>query len=185
MDGVLADLPQSQLRLGDLTTRGATPFSLVPTAKERAAIAQALGIDSIKKLNFSGQLEPVGKSDWALEGMLGATVVQACVVTLAPVTTRIDEAVNRRYLTDLPEVSAGEVEMPEDDTIDPLPATLDLATVMIEALSLALPQYPKADGATLGDAVFAEDGVTPMSDDDAKPFAELASFRERFEKKEE
>ncbi|MEJ6402225.1 YceD family protein [Yoonia sp. 2307UL14-13] len=173
------------MRLSDLTTRGATPFSLVPTADERKAIADALGIAGVKKLSFSGQLEPVGKSDWALDAVLGATVVQACVISLIPVTTRIDEGVNRRYMTDLPQVTTGEIEMPQDDTIDPLPAALDLAAVMIEALSLALPQYPKAEGATLGDAVFTEDGITPMSDDDAKPFAELASFRERFEKKEE
>ncbi len=185
MDADLAKLPHSQLRLGDLTTRGATPFSVTISAEERQAIADALGIITIKKLSFSGQLEPIGKSDWALDATLGATVVQGCVITLVPVTTRIDEAVSRRYVTDLPDIMSGEIEMPEDDTIDPLPATLDLAAVMIEALSLALPQYPKAEGATLGEAVFAEDGVAPMSDDEAKPFAELASFRERFEKKEE
>ena len=36
--------------------------------------------------------------------------------------------------------------MPEDDTIEKLGREIDLAAVMIEALSLALPLYPRADG---------------------------------------
>ncbi len=185
MEAPVANLPQSQLRLSDLTTRQATSFDLVPTADERRAVADALEINGIKKLKFSGQLEPVGKSDWTLTADLGATVVQDCVVTLAPVTTRIDEAVLRNYMANLPEVEATEIEMPEDDTIEPLPATLDLAQVMIEALALALPLYPRAPDADLGEAVFTEPGTAPLTDDDAKPFAGLGALRDRLENKDE
>ncbi|MEO0904769.1 MAG: DUF177 domain-containing protein, partial [Pseudomonadota bacterium] len=75
------------------------------------------------------------------------------------------------------------VEMPDDDTVEALPETLDLAAVMTEALSLALPPYPRSEGADLSNAVFAEPGVTPMTDDDAKPFAGLGALRESLEKK--
>ena len=115
---------------------------------------------------------------------LGATVVQDCVVTLDPVTTRIDEPISRSYVADIPEIEASEVEMPEDDTVEALPETLDLAQVMIEALSLALPPYPRIEGADLSVAVFSEPGVTPMSDDDAKPFAGLGALRESLENKD-
>ena len=181
----MADLPRSQLRLADLATRRATAFTLEPSADERRAVAEALGIPGVKKLRFAGQLEPVGRHDWRLQADLGATVVQDCVVTLDPVSTRTDEIVTRSYLADLPEPEAGETEMPEDDTADPLPAVIDLVEVMIEALALALPLYPRAPGADLGDAVFAEPGVAPMTDEDAKPFAGLGSLREALNKKEE
>lgn len=169
--------------MSDLATGRPTPFELIPPPQARKAIAQALGIVGIKKLRFAGKLTPQGKRDWVLQADLGATVVQECVVTLDPVTSRIDEALRRVYLAEIPEIDAAEVEMPEDDTVEALPETLDLAAVMIEALSLALPAYPRSAAADLGDAAFAPPGVTPMSDEDAKPFAGLGALRESLEKK--
>lgn len=185
MEAPLATLPRSQLRLADLTTRRATAFELVPTTEERRAVADTLGITGIKKLRFAGQLAPTGRTDWALTADLGATVVQDCVVTLAPVTTRIDEAITRAYVADIPEPEGAEVEMPEDDTVEPLPAAIDLAQVMIEALALALPLYPRAPDAELGQALAAPDGATPLTDDDTKPFAGLGALRDRLEKKDD
>jgi uncharacterized metal-binding protein YceD (DUF177 family) len=171
------------MRLAELATNRPTPFELVPTAAERQAIAQELGIVAIKKLRFAGTLAPQDRTDWALQAKLGATVVQHCVVTLDPVTTRIDEDVSLSYVAEMPEIDAAEVEMPVADTVEALPESLDLVQVMIEALSLALPAYPRAEGADLGDATYAPPGVAPMKDDDAKPFAGLAGLRESLEKK--
>ncbi|WP_373635466.1 DUF177 domain-containing protein [Yoonia sp. SS1-5] len=179
----MAALPQSHLRLSDLTTRRATDFALIPTAEERRAVADTLGIVGVRKLRLSGKIEPLGSRDWTLTAMLGATVVQDCVVTLEPVTTRLDEPVHRSYLAELPDIDAAEVEMPEDDTAEALPETLDLGQVMIEALSLALPLYPRKDGADLGEAVFTAPGSTPMTDEDAKPFAGLEALRDQLQKK--
>lgn len=143
-------------------------FLLTPDAEARAALARLLDIDGVKKLRFEGRLSPEGKRDWKLQAKLGATVVQPCSVTLVPVSTRIDVDVTRRYLADLPEPLAGEVEMPEDDTIEPLPSTLDLGAVMAEALALALPDFPRAEGVELGPAVFTKPGTQPMTDEAGK-----------------
>lgn len=180
----MATLPQSQMRLADLATRKPTAFELVPTAAERQAIASALDIIGIKKLRFSGTLTPQGRTDWILNADLGATVVQECVVSLDHVTTRIDEKLARSYVADMPEIEAAEIEMPVDDTVEALPETLDAVQVMIEALTLALPLYPRSEGADLSDAVFTEPGATPMTDDDAKPFAGLGALRESLENKD-
>ncbi|MCK0094312.1 DUF177 domain-containing protein [Yoonia sp. F2084L] len=180
----MAQLPQSRMRLADLATRKPTEFELMPTAEERRAIADALDIVGVKKLRFIGALAPQGRQDWTLTADLGATVVQDCVVTLDPVTTRIDEPVKRSYVAEIAEIEASEVEMPEDDTVEALPETLDLVQVMMEALALALPLYPRADGVDLSNAVFTEPGVTPMTDDDAKPFASLGALRESLENKD-
>ena len=181
----MTQLPRKIIRLSDLSSRTSTGFELSPNADERAAIAHALGIPGIKKLRFAGTLTPKGKQDWDLAADLGATVTQECVVTLDPVSTRIDETVARTYLAQMPEDPTGETEMPEDDTEEALPESLDLVAVMIEALSLALPPYPRSEGAELGEAIFADRGVRPMTDDDAKPFSGLASLRESLEKKGE
>lgn len=178
MEAALPQMPQSLLRLADLAASRGTSFALTPDADERHAIADTLGIVGIKKLRFAGTLTPQGRRDWVLSADLGATVVQDCVVTLAPVTSRIDETVTRQYLSDLPELTGTEVEMPEDDTAEPLPDTIDLYAVLTEALALALPLYPRAAGAALGQTVYTEKGVTPLTDEAARPFAGLGALRD-------
>lgn len=172
--------------MSDLSTRGPTAFDLQPEADARAAIADRLGLSGLKKLRFQGTITPTGARGWALTGELGATVVQPCVVTLDPVTTRIDETVERVYLPapylDQPEAGT-ETEMPEDTSSEPLGSVISASDVMVESLLLALPQYPRASDAELGEAVFTEDGVAPLKDEDTKPFAGLAGLRDRLDKK--
>jgi uncharacterized metal-binding protein YceD (DUF177 family) len=169
----------ARLPLARLSRGAEKEIGLVPDAEARARLAEELGLLGLRKLRLTGRLIPEGKRDWRLEASLGATVVQPCVVTAEPVTTRIDEPLTRRYLAQMPEPEGDEVEMPEDDTAEPLPATLDLAAVIAEALALALPLYPRAEGATLDSAQFAAPGVAPMTDEDAKPLAGLAALRDR------
>ncbi len=183
MEAVLTNLPSETLRIADLATRKPTQFDLSPSADDRAAIARALDIVTIKKLRFTGQIAPLGRNDWELTAQMGATVVQSCVVTLDPVTTRLDESIVRRYLANFDEPSEEEVEMTADENAEDLPATLDLIHVLTESLSLALPPYPRQDGAELGDAVFTQPGAAPMTDEAARPFAGLAGLRDSLENK--
>ena len=86
-----------------------------------------------------------------------------------------------------PDVTApegAEIEMPEDDTQEPLPEVIDLGAVMAEALALALPDYPRAPGAELGEAVFAAPGVAALRDADLRPFAALAKLRPQGEEEQ-
>lgn len=178
----MSDLPHLVLRPAELSARKRTAFHLEPDATARAAVAAELGIDAVKKLRFEGALMPMGKVDWRLEGDLGATVVQPCVVTLAPVTTRIDTDVTRIFLADFAYPEATETEMPEDDDSEPLPDVLDIGAILLESLALALPTYPRADGAEAGEAVFTEPGKDALKDEDMKPFAGLAGLRDALKK---
>ena len=166
------------LKLSELPPGRVHEFTLEPDQTARDAAAQTLDILGIRKLRFVGKLSPLGRRDWALSAELGATTVQECVVTLDPVVTRIDEPVSRTYLANPPETpEGGEVEMPEDETIEALPEALDLEALMIEALALALPAYPRSANASLEETTFAAPGTKPMEDDDVKPFAGLAQLK--------
>lgn len=168
------------VRLSALKAAQDHKFELVPDETTRAEIAARLELSALRKLSFRGSLTPEGKRDWRLTGQLGATVVQPCVVTLEPVTTRIDVPLTRLYLAHMPDLpDEEEVEMPEDDSVEPMPDQLLLAEVMEEALALNLPLYPRAAGADLGQAVFAEPGVAALTDEDTKPFAGLAALKNR------
>ncbi len=167
------------LALGDLTRRRTHAVDLRPDAAQRKAYAAGLGLLELRKLRLTGELTPLGKTDWRFEGKLGATVVQPCVVTLAPVVTRIDEDLTRSFIAGWQEPEADEVELPEDVDSEPLGSGIDLGAVMREALALALPAWPRAEGADLGEAVFTGPGAAPMRDEDAKPFAGLAALRDK------
>lgn len=177
-------LSPSAYRVADLDQNTPTRFDLKPDAEACAALARDLGILALRKLRFEGEIRALGKRDWRLTGRLGATAVQACVVTLEPVTTRIDTDVTRTYLADFTEPEEGETEMPEDDTTEALASHIDPAAVMAEALAIALPDYPRKEGAELGEAVFAEDGAEPIRDADLKPFAALAALRDKLKDNE-
>ena len=182
---MMADKPTNQtvLRVAELSSHKPFVFNIVPGSAENARIADELGLSALRKLNFRGKLMADGKSDWRLEATLGATVVQPCVVTLAPVTTRIDQDVARNFLATMPELdSIEEIEMPEDETSEPLGDTIDLILVMTEALALALPDYPRSDDAHLENAEFSAPGITPLTDKETKPFAGLAGLRDKLEK---
>ncbi|MCR9151701.1 MAG: DUF177 domain-containing protein [Rhodobacteraceae bacterium] len=166
------------LRPADLPARKPTRFDLAPGPDDLAALADELGLIALRKLRFRGELRPDGRRDWRLEATLGATVVQPCVVTLEPVTTRIDEAVTRRYLAGMEMPVGEETEMPEDDSAEPLPEVVDIGAVMAEALALALPLYPRAAAAEAPMRA-APPGAAPLTDEALRPFAGLDRLLDR------
>lgn len=173
-------LPWSHpLRVADLATRKPTRFALAPEAGPRAALAEDLGILGLPRLAFRGEILPRGRDDWELRGELTAEVVQPCVVTLAPVSTVLAETVVRRYMADLPEPEAEEMEVPEDDSLEPLGAAIDPGAVMAEALALALPLYPRAAGVEAGALLATPPGAEPLDEEKLRPFANLADLMKR------
>lgn len=171
------DAPFSHpFRVAALPARKPARFDLRPGAGARAAIAGALGLLDLADLRFRGEIRPAGRRDWLLEGRIEATVTQACVVTLAPVVSRIEEPVTRRYVAELDAPAAEEVEMP-DETVELLPETIDAGAVMVEALTLALPPYPRAEAAEFGGATAAPEGAAPIGPEETtRPFAGLAGL---------
>ncbi|MEM9576189.1 MAG: DUF177 domain-containing protein [Pseudomonadota bacterium] len=175
----------SALRVAELPQNMATPFHLRPDAPRLKEIAAALDLLSLRKLSFVGEISAEGSADWRLTATLGATLVQPCAVTLEPVTTRIDVPVTRLFQRDYVEVDAPEVEMRDDETTEPIPTWIDPDSIMLEALDLNLPLYPRAPGAALGEVVVTEPGVTPLRDEDTRPFAGLAALKDQLKSSSE
>jgi len=160
------------------------PFDLAPDPAEARALARLMGARSVRKLRFRGRLEPAPAppGSWRLEGTLGATVTQSCVVSLEPVTTRIDAPVSRIFVPGhMPSAELAAEEVGEEDEVEALGPTIDLGLVAIEALALALPAYPRATGATLEGAASAPPGAAPLAGGEVRPFAALAALRAKLE----
>lgn len=166
-------------RASALSHRKPTRFHWQPDAATRAALAKELELPEIASLSFRGEFLPEGKADFRLNARLEAKLTQCCVITLAPVPAEIAEDVTRRFLADWQEPEGEEVEIPEGEDDEPLPEALDIAEIARESLELALPPYPRAEGAALDEAVFAAPGIAPIKDEELRPFAGLASLLQK------
>lgn len=167
------------IEFAPLRDRERFDFDIAPDPAEAAALARLMGANAVRKLRFRGRLTALPRG-WRLDATLGATVVQPCVVTLEPVTTRIDQPVRRRFLPVAggagPELVLGP---DDDDEVEPLGERIDLGLVATEALALALPPYPRKPGATLVAADFPGRGAGTGDDGEVKPFAALATLRDK------
>ena len=168
---------ETRLRLAALSRHEEHDFAFEPNADLVSELLEEFGLLKLRKARLAGRLIPQGRRDWHLEATFGATVVQPCSVTLAPVTTRIDTRLERRFVADFALPEETEAEMPEDDSTEPLPEVLDLAELFSETLSIELPDFPRAEGAQFGEAVFAPPGAEPLTADKVRPFAALETLK--------
>ena len=164
---------QSRYRVAQLNPRQPTAFALAPDAEARDAIAQELGLLALPALRFEGEIRPAPNDAWEVSGRMQAKISQPCVVTLAPVKTTLDEQVHRVFSPHASPPAAEEAEMGDED-LEPLGAFIDVEAIMIETLTLALPLYPRAEGAELK----ASDEAEP-EEEGRKPFAGLADLMKR------
>ena len=171
-----AALPRQIYKVAALTGRKRTHVIFAPDAPARKQIAVLLGLIDLPMLRLEGEITPEGRHDLRFTGEIAARAVQACIVTLAPVPVMLKEPVLRRYLKDFADPEGDEAEMDGDDSAEALPEEIDAASIAIEALTLALPLYPRAKGASLGEAVFSPPGTEPLRDADLRPFSGLAAL---------
>ena len=166
-----------------LRANAAFTFDETPSEAEAEAIRASLGLRGLRKVRFTGEISPLDKKGWRVTGALGASLTQSCVVSMEPVKTRMDIEVNLRFLPE----SMVEYDTPEDvleDDIELLTSIIDLGHVAVEALSLAMPEYPRAETAELTQTTAAPPGIAPMKDEETKPFAGLEALREKLGKDE-
>lgn len=174
-------LPSQTYRSALVSGRKVLRFTFAPDAEARVVIAQALDLLDLPEFTFKGELSPLGRADVGLRADLTALVVQRCSVSLEPVRSRLADVTQMRFDHDYVEPAADDWEIPADDN-EPMPETIDVAAIAIEALALALPLYPRARGAEFDEAAFAAPGVEPLRSEDLKPFAGLAALADKLKK---
>src|SRR5689334_11874558 len=138
----------------------------------RDAIAKIAGLAALPRFKAGFDLTRHGAEGLCVAGRVSATVVQNCVVTLEPIESEIDEAVDLVFLPDVaPATRAMDVQVLETD--DP-PETIrdgmiDLGAVATEFLVLGLDPYPRKPGAVFD--------APPAGDPAGHPFAALAALK--------
>ena len=141
----------------------------------RAAVATALGLRALPRLQATFDVTRRGGDGLRVVGRVGATVGQTCVVTLEPIENELEESIELDFLPPVPadlEGAAGrgrQVEVTTEETPELLRGdTVDLGAVATEFLILGIDPYPRKQG-----AVFEP----PAQAEGDHPFAALASLR--------
>lgn len=161
------------LRVDALEAAGRS-FEWQASDSERVDLAAFLGLDRLDALHISGRVEPGKKGDIHLSAAYSADVVQTCVVTLEPVETRIADTVEREFTLRPEGAARREVDLAPDAPDPPEPVeggAIDVGTVVVEALALAIDPYPRKAGAVLD--------YQPANAPEPGPFAALAKLKDR------
>jgi hypothetical protein len=145
---------------------------IVADDEVRDAIAKSAGLAALPSLAAGFDLTRQGAEGLRLAGQVRATVVQNCVVTLEPIESALDEAVDLVFLPDAP-VVPDPAGLQPFDAEDP-PETLqngmvDLGAVATEFLLLGIDPYPRKPGAVFD--------APPAGDPSSHPFAALAALK--------
>jgi uncharacterized metal-binding protein YceD (DUF177 family) len=147
-------------------------LDLVADDAARAAIAKAAGLAALPRLEAGFDLTRQGADGLRVVGRVSATVVQNCVVTLEPIESEIDEAVDLVFLPDVAppaetvDLQALEADEPPEAIRD---GVIDLGAVATEFLLLGLDPYPRKPGAVFD--------APPAGDPVSHPFAALAVLK--------
>lgn len=154
---------------------------LEASAAERQAMADLAGVRDILAAQAAFDVVPKSGGRVHVTGHVRARVGQTCVVTLDPIESEIDEAVDLifapeaevRRLADLIEEGQDGEEPPE--VADPPEAIvnglIDLGRIATDALFLAIDPYPRKPG------VIFEAEVTTLDPED-HPFAVLKALQD-------
>jgi len=152
------------------------------TAAERQAMADVAGLRDVLSAHAAFDVVPKSGGRLHVTGYVRARIGQTCVVTLDPIESEIDEAIDltfgpeaeARRLADLIKEGRDDEEPPE--VADPPEAIvngiIDLGRIATDALFLAIDPYPRKPG-----AVF-ETEVTALDPED-HPFAALKALQEK------
>jgi len=152
---------------------------IVANEREREALARRFGLIALDRLAATVRLVRIRGGAVRVNADFEADVVQACVVTLAPVPAHITESFSVTFSPMAAHEPAEELDLSPtaDDVPEPLVGgAIDIGETVAQYLALALDPYPRAPGVRFEPVVYAgpEHKVLENS-----PFSALASLRKR------
>lgn len=145
------------------------------TPEERAAIAEELDLLSLDSLTAEVKVRPWRQEGVRVLGTVRGALTQACVVTLEPVATTVDEDFDVRLHPDAAPTTAVEVDVDEADPPELLEGdTVDVGAIVLEHFVLGIEPYPRAPGAEFD----AEEEGDGEDEKEPSPFAVLAALKD-------
>lgn len=170
----------------DRLGRSGSAVEIAATESECAALATRFGFLSLQGFAARVTVDLQLGEQVIVEGRLRGKIVQACVLTLEPVTQELDDAFRIVFQKDLAEErdpESGEAVLnAQADAPEPLAGNmLDVGEIVAEQLSLAAEPYPRRPGVKLEDVLPKSKGGPRRGapGQQRHPFAGLAALRDK------
>ena len=176
------DLPFSYpVKVGHIS---ANPVRIVleANAEELKALAKFWNVVSVDYLKAELQVTRWKKDGVKIKGEVHAAVTQSCVVTLEPVTSKIDEPVEHIFVPEGSKLARmvtneeGEIVLDPDGPDIPDQFTgdsIDVGAAVAEFAALAIDPYPRKPDAEFPEAADKE----PEEEKRPSPFAALKDWK--------
>ena len=185
--------PKSEIeRIVDLERMGpgGAALEIAASEGERAALAKRFGFVGLPAFSARVTVDRRAGGQVVVEGRMRGKIVQACILTLDPVTQELDETFRilfRQDVVDERDPESGEAVLSaQTDAPEPLSGNLlDVGEIVAEQLSLAADPYPRRPGVTLEDVLpkpregVRRGGRPPKGEQKRHPFAGLAALRDK------
>ena len=150
--------------------------------RERAGLAELWKVEGVNRLAADLQIARWKKDGVRIKGHVSGEVVQACVVTLEPVVTTIEQEIDQIFVPEGSKLArivldgAGEMvlnpdgpDLPEQFTGD----TIDAGALVAEFAALDIDPYPKKAGVTFKEHIESRDEAERKP----SPFAVLKDWK--------
>jgi len=165
----------------------ANPFSVTLQAdeKECLALARAWDVLRVEKLQAELQVMRWKRDGVRVKGVVKAVIVQACVVTLEPVSQLIDEELDQCFVPEGSKLARHDRDEGGEwvfDPHDPDPPdvfsgdAIDVGALVGEHVALAIEPYPRKPGVAFETAA---DSMDLEPEKPATPFAALARLKDK------
>lgn len=153
---------------------GAARHSVEASAGECAALARRFDLVAMESLSAEAEIRRDGPIVYA-RGLARADIIQSCVVTGDPVSSRIEAEFDLRFLPETAPVSEEEIELSADEceTMAYDGGAIDLGEAAAQTVALALDPFPRSDNA---EQALRDAGV--VSEEEAGPFGALKGLRD-------
>lgn len=150
--------------------------------KERAGLARLWSVLDVKDLHAELQISRWKRDGLRIRGKVQAKIVQACIVTLDPVESDIEEELDQLFVPEDSKLAKKVLDPNGEMFLDPegpdLPETfvgdtIDAGDIVAEFAALAIDPYPRAPGAEFKDHIESTD----ETDKKPSPFAVLKDWK--------
>jgi hypothetical protein len=153
---------------------------------ERAALAKRFGFLALPAFSARMTVDRKPGGQVVVEGRLKGRIVQACILSLDPVTQELDDAFRLVFAENVTEdldPESGEALLNANgDAPEPLMGNmLDVGEIAAEQLSLTAEPYPRRPGVKLEDVLPKTKGGARRAAPEPRrhPFAGLAALRDK------
>ncbi len=173
----------------DRTGPNGTALEVAASDSERAALAKRFGFLGLPAFSARVTVDRRPGGQVVVEGRLRGRIVQACILTLDPVTQDLDDTFRVVFKQDLAEErdpESGEALVSAHaDAPEPLTGNLlDVGEIVAEQLSLAAEPYPRKQGVKLEDVMpkpprGGREGRHARQEQRRHPFAGLSALRDK------